>query len=445
VTPSLSDFVVRPIRTEGLQPSRRVLDNRVTVIAKETRKTPVVTLSLALRAGTICDPPAYPGATFLLAKTIDRGTATKSAAEIAEALEDRGASLEVTVTRHLLSLSCTCLAEDFETVLSLIADVVMAAAFPEAELALQKREVVTYIQQDADNPAVRAVEGLMALLYGADHPYGRPAKGSIGSVERMPREQLLALHGTRFAPSELAIVIVGAVETAKAFDAAAAAFGGWRRPVPPAVNLPGVVAPRVRRRIVLPMMNKSQVDIAYGFTTIARTHPHYFAFWLLNVVLGTYAMGGRLGESIRERQGMAYYALSTFDPNVLPGPLVVRAGVHATNVERTIRSIDEELRALSKDGITDRELAEARQYMIGAMPRTLETSAGIAQFLQTCEFFGLGLDYDVRLPDLLGAVTRNQVLDLARRYLDPERASIVIAGPYDDELGSERSGRLLDP
>ncbi len=436
MTPSLSDFVVRPIQTAGLEPSRHVLDNGVTIVGKESWKTPVVSISLALHAGSICDPEDHAGAAFLLAKTIDRGTATRSATEIAEALEDRGVSLGVTVTRHLFSLACTCLAEDFEVVLSLIAEIVMSPSVPESELALQRGEAVTCIHQDADNPAVRAMEGLMVLLYGAEHPYGRPARGTVDLVERTTREQLLVLHARRFAPSELTLVIVGAVEMAKAFDATAGAFGAWRRPIPQAVVLPGVAEVRTRQRVVLPMMNKSQTDIAYGFTTITRADPNYYAFWLMNVVLGNYAMGGRLGESIRERQGMAYYASSTFDPNVLPGPLVVRAGVSAANVDRAIRSIDEEIAALSKNGITDQELTESRQYMIGAMPRTLETNGGIAQFLQTCEFFGLGLDYDVRLPDLLGAVTREEVLALARRYLDPDRASIVVAGPYDHELGN---------
>ena len=164
---------------------------------------------------------------------------------------------------------------------------------------------------------------------------------------------------------------------------------------------------------------------------ITRNSPDYYAFWLLNVVLGDYAMGGRLGENIRERQGMAYYASSTFDPNILPGPLVVRAGVSAANVERTIRAIDEELLQLAKGGITAQELAECRQYLTGSMPRALETNEGIAQFLTTCEFFALGLDYDLRLFDLLGSVTADHVRDLARRSLDPERAALVVAGPYE--------------
>jgi zinc protease len=153
----------------------------------------------------------------------------------------------------------------------------------------------------------------------------------------------------------------------------------------------------------------------------------------LNNALGQYAMGGRLGDSIRERQGMAYYVSSSFDANVIEGPLLIRAGVSPANVDRAIASIDAELIRLWTEGITENELTESRQYLIGSMPRALETNAGIANFLQTSEFFDLGLDYDIRLPFLLSAVTLDEVNAAARRLLDPDRASIVIAGPYQDQ------------
>lgn len=431
MSPHLSDFPVAPARVTGLGPARTILDNGVVVLVKESRKSPAVTIQLGMKAGSICDPAGHVGATLLLGKVIDRGTVTKSAADIAEGLEDRGAALAINVTRHLTTIVCTCLAEDFDTVLALLGDIVMAPSIPDAELAIQKGEVVTLIRQDEDNPAIRAIEGLMALLYGASHPYGRPSKGTVDTVEHVTRDLLLQLHAERFAPSELMVAIVGDVADGHAITAVQRTFGSWHRAVPAAVVLPAVIPQSSRRQIVLPMMNKAQTDIAYGFTTLTRSDPDYYAFWLLHIALGYYAMGGRLGENIRERQGMAYYASSTFDANVLPGPFVVRAGVSADNVERTIRAIDDELRKMAAEGITERELFESRQYLIGSMPRALETNAGIAQFLITCELFSLGIDYDTRLPGMLNAITRDQVLALSRRYLDPDRASLVIAGPYE--------------
>ena len=149
----------------------------------------------------------------------------------------------------------------------------------------------------------------------------------------------------------------------------------------------------------------------------------------MNNVLGQYSLGGRLGDSIRERQGMAYYVFSGVDANVIRGPLTIRAGVSGDNVEKAIASIDAELTRLAADGPTEQEMKESKQYLIGSMPRNLETNLGIATFLQTSEFFGLGLDYDLRVPDLLAAVTRDDV-HAAARALDPSRAVVVVAGPY---------------
>jgi hypothetical protein len=137
----------------------------VVVIAKQMRMIPAVTINLAIRAGSVCDPAEAPGAMYLLSRVIDRGTAERSAARIAEDLDSRGITLTTSVTRHLFSLACTCLSEDFDSVCALLGDIVMSPTLPEAELAIRKTEVVTAIRQDDDNPAIRAVESLMDLLY----------------------------------------------------------------------------------------------------------------------------------------------------------------------------------------------------------------------------------------------------------------------------------------
>jgi zinc protease len=415
----------------SLDPVRTTLDNGLTLLVKQAATTPAVAISLSMRAGSIADPEGMAGMTWLLSRVIDRGTATRSAADIAEELDGRGITLTVIVTRHLFSIGCRCLAEDFEPVLALLGDIVMSPSLPEEEIAVRKGEVITSIRQDDDNPAVRATEALMTLLYPDGHPYGSRTKGTIDAVERFTREGLRQLHRDRFAPSELTTVIVGDVDPAQAADAVERVFGGWNAPAPAALSVPRVIAAGERRRTVIPMMNKAQADIAYGFTTITRTDPSYYALWLMNVAFGQYAIGGRLGDSIRERQGMAYYVSSSLDANIAPGPLAIRAGVSPANVDRAVASIDEEIVRLLREGLTPLELDESRQYLIGSIPRSLETNAAIANFLHVEQFFGLGLDYDVRLPSLLQAVTLDEVNAAARQALDPERATVVIAGPYE--------------
>jgi zinc protease len=301
---------------------------------------------------------------------------------------------------------------------------------PDDELATRKGEVLTAIRQDHDNPGVRAVEALMALLYPPPHPYGIPAKGNADVIEHLTRERLLALHAARFSPSELSVVVVGDVEPSHAAGTAARVFGDWSAPIPPAVAMSPVAPPPSRRRLVIPMMNKAQADIAYGFTTMTRSDPSYYACWLMNHAFGQYSMSGRLGDSIREKQGMAYYVYSSLDANIMEGPLLLRAGVSPENVDRAVASIDVELKRLVESGLTQPELDDSRRFLIHAMPRALETNSSIANFLQNAALYGLGLDYDVRLPGLLQAVTLDEANAVARRFLDPEHATVVIAGPY---------------
>jgi zinc protease len=419
----------------GLSPVRTVLDNGAVVIAKQSQTTPAVTIHAAFAAGTVFDPPHQPGLAHFASRTIDRGTATRPAETIAEELDRRGVSLATSVNRHVLSLVCTCLVEDLQTILGVLADIVMHPVFPEAEITTRRGEIITMIRQDDDNPAVVAMETFLAELYGPSHGYGRRPRGTVDSVEAIDRAALERFHAARFGPASLSLVIVGDIESLGAVEAARTAFGEWRAPAAPdTVELAAARLPSARRVRIVPMMNKAQADVAYGFTSIRRSDPDYYAFWLMNNILGQYSLGGRLGGSIRERQGMAYYAFSSLDANVIPGPLTIRAGVSPANVERAVASIDDEVSRLAADGPTDAEMAESKQYLIGSMPRTLETNIGIAAFLQTEGFFSLGVDYDIQVPDLLMAVTRDEVHAAARRTLVPAKATVVVAGPYTGDL-----------
>jgi zinc protease len=429
--------MVTPVAV-GLAPVPIVLTNGVRVLAVRTRMTPAVTINVALRAGSMYDPEAAPGAAFLLSRTIDRGTTAQSAEAISEDLDSRGVSLRVALTRQALNVSCVCLVEDFEVILCLLADIIQSPTLPEAEIMTRRGEVLTAIQQDDDNPGVTAVERLMTLLYGVDHPFGRGTKGTTESVKQIDRTVLSQLHRMRYVSAGLSVVVVGDVEPSKALDDVSKAFGDWRAEPATETTLAAPPTAAERQRLVVPMMNKSQADIAYGFTTIVRGDPAYYAYWLMCNIFGQYGMGGRLGSSIRERQGMAYYAFCGFEAGLIEGPLIVRAGVSAANVDRAVASIDSEVAALAREGVTGDELDNSKRYLIGSLPRKLETNAGIAAFLQNAQQFDLGLDYDRRLPTLLGEVTPDAVNAAARRTLNADCAAVVVAGPYEDTSADDR-------
>jgi len=416
---------------QGLSPVRAELSNGGVVLVQETVMTPAVTISASFRAGSMFDPVDLPGLAYLTGRAIDRGTERRTASMLADELDERGVSLRVSSNRQALTVSCTCLAEDFDDVLAIVADIVRNPAFPPSEIEKRRSEALTILRQNEDNPAARAVDAVLELLYGWHHPYGRPPKGTVIGIESVKRADMVAFHAARVRPGAMSLAIVGDVRPDHALERAMQAFDDWIAEPPAPATVAAPPSSQGRRTRVIAMPGKTQTDIAYGFTAIRRLDPRYYAYWMMNNVLGEFGLGGRLADNIRERQGMAYYAFSTLDATAGEAPLLVRAGVDPANVDRALAAIDHEVAALAAAGTTETELAETRAYLIGSIPRLLETNQSIAAFLQTSEEYGLGLDFDQRLPSLLGSVMRDEIHAAAADVLDPARAAIAVAGPRD--------------
>lgn len=418
----------------ALNPRRVVLDNGITVIIKSNNTSPAVSMLVGVRTGGFSDPPDREGTAALCARVLDRGTVTRSAEAIADDLDGRGASLSVIAGRHQTALAATCLTDDFAAVLALVADVARHPRFADSEIATRRENLITWIRQEEDNPATMAADAFARALYG-DHPYGRKVRGTVASVQAIRRQDLVRFHQKGFDPSLITVVVVGDVDEDHAIKTITTLLGDWAPAAKPAagptpVQVPDPPVVLARQLVAVPMMNKAQTDVVYGFIGIKRSDPDYTAMSVMNNALGQYAIGGRLGDSIRERQGMAYYVYSSLDATFGQGPFSIRAGVAAANVERTIASIDAELRAVMDKGFTAQEIDESKSYLIGALPRQLETNAAIASFLLNAETFNLGLDYDVRLPGLIAAVSKDAADAAARRLFNPERATIAVAGPW---------------
>lgn len=412
-------------------PSRERLDNGLVVIAQRTDVTAAVTIHVSVEAGTASEPEDQSGVAALTARLLDRGTARRSAERIAEELDERGVALKCSASRQTLTVTATCLAEDVPDVLDIVADVVMRPAFCDGQLERRRMEAITRLRQDEDNPFVRAADLLAAALYGPRHPYGRPFRGTADNLARLSRQDLLDFHTRTFRPGTASVAVVGDVWPAAALGWAEAVFGGWRGSAPDSRAVPPPPRRDGRRVCGHLMPGKSQADIAYGFTTIARRDPRFHAYWLMNNVLGEFGLGGRLAANIRERQGMAYYAFSSLDASAGEGPLVVRVGVDPGDVPRALDAIDAEVRALGAAGPTADEVEQSRESLIGSIPRMFETNQSTAAFLQMVERFDLGVDYADRLPGLLRAVSAGEVADAAAEVLRPETATAVIAGPAE--------------
>ncbi|MXX24013.1 MAG: insulinase family protein, partial [Caldilineaceae bacterium SB0668_bin_21] len=182
-----------------------------------------------------------------------------------------------------------------------------------------------------------------------------------------------------------------------------------------------------------PMPGKVQSDVVIGCLAISRNHPDYHAVQVANNILGQFGMMGRLGENVRERQGLAYYSYSALDADIGIGPWVAFAGVNPQNVDQAIDSILHEFERLGQEPVTDEELSDSIANMTGTLPLRLETNDGVASILLNMEWFGLGLDYLQTYQDRIRSITKEDVQRVAAQYLRTDAYTLVTAGPDPNE------------
>ena len=182
-----------------------------------------------------------------------------------------------------------------------------------------------------------------------------------------------------------------------------------------------------------PIEGKTQADIGLGFRGLRRLSPDLPAALVLNSVVGEFALGGRLGKAIRDRAGLAYFVYSRFTAGLGAGPFVVRAGVAPEGVRRALDLMRRTIERVRRHGVTPAEVNDSKRALAAAVPRRMETNTESAAVLADAEFYGHGIDYPEKLPDLIRAVTRTEVEAAAERYFTLGRHVLVVAGPALDE------------
>jgi zinc protease len=228
----------------------------------------------------------------------------------------------------------------------------------------------------------------------------------------------------------MVIALVGSVDPKIAVEQVAEALGDWTAPEqmkPPALPALKPLKKTTTRKVKIP--GKSQADLAIGSSGPRRKDPEYIADALGNSALGQFGLGGRIGDVVREKSGLAYYASSTLNAGIGPGSWCVSAGVNPANVQKARDLICREIRLFVEKSITSTELADSQSNFIGRLPLSLESNSGVAGALLNIERYDLGLDYYRRYPDMVRAITPEEVLSAVRKYLDPDRLAIATAGP----------------
>lgn len=408
---------------------REVLPNGITVLTRSNFNSPSVSFSGYIHAGSLLDPEKKLGLADFTASALMRGTAHYSFDALYNELESVGASMGFDSGMHTTSFSGRALAEDLSLLLRLLSETLRQPTFPKAEIEKLRHQLLTGLALRMQDTSDMADVTFDEILY-RDHPYSRPEDGKPETIKSITRDDLMKYHRSAFGPRGMVIAIVGAVEAKKAVGLVQRTLGDWKNPDQlevldvPALKL---MKRTVRRHHSIP--GKSQADIVMGTNGPRRRDEDYLAAALGNSVLGQFGMMGRIGASVRERSGLAYYAYSNLSAGVGPGAWMVNAGVNPSNVNKTIDLVIKELQHFVKSGVTKEELQDCQANFVGRLPLSLESNGGVTNALLSIERYDLGLDYYRHYPDLVKSVTRAKVLETARTYIDPDRLAIAVAGP----------------
>jgi zinc protease len=389
-----------------------------------------VVVSGYLSVGSVADAEDTAGLAGFTASLLGRGTELRSFDEINETVEGLGASMGFSAGRHVTSFRSKSLAADLELILEVLVDQVRCPTFPPEHVERVRGQWLTDLQE-RDHDTRRTAGLAFRELIFPGHPYGRSSMGYRETATAISRDDVVDFYRRNYGPQGGVVAVVGAVSADRALALLEDAFDGWQGeradPNEPALPLPPRLETIRRKSVVLP--GKTQSDLVLGCVGLARRDPDYYAALVANTVLGRFGMYGRLGANVREKQGLAYYSLSSLEAGVWPGPWYVFAGVNPANVQRAVDSILLEVARMRDEPVPADELNDTKAFLTGSLPLRLETNEGMAGALLEIERHGLGLDYLHRYDGLIRGVTAAQVEAVATRYLDPKAYALAIAGP----------------
>lgn len=409
--------------------TRHVLHNGLVALIQRNPTAPTVSVRGDVRVGAVHEPAAQSGLAAFTGGALIRGAGGRSFQQIVEETEARGCSVNAGGGLHSSGFGGKALAEDLALIIEILADMVQRPTFPQQEVERLRGQFLMGLRESEQETRTQASRAVRSLLFPAAHPYSRLSSGTSETVGAITRDDLAAFR-QRYHPAITTIAIVGDVQPDAAIALLEQHFGGWEpQGAPPEQALPDVppLAGIERRNIA--MAGKVQSDVIWAVHGLNRFAPDYYAAMIGNMILGRLGMGGRLGDNVRESQGLAYSCYSGFDADIGAGPWSAVAGVNPSNVDRAVSAMLHEIERFKAEGPSDEELSDARAYLTGSLVLGLETSDGIAGTLLGIERYGLGFDYIARYPAIINSVSHEAIVDSARKYLTTDRYVLAVAGP----------------
>ena len=409
---------------------KRVLSNGLTVYALEFHEQPIVSMRLMITAGAERDPGNLPGVASFTADLLNKGTKTRTATQIAEAIDQVGGSLEATANAESTNISAGALTDNVNMAFELMNDIVLNPAFAPEELSRDQQQSLSNLVSNMQDPNFLADAAFERLIYGT-HPYGHLDGGSLAAIPKIRRGDLVKFHDTYYAPNISALAIVGDLPTSESFKLAEQWFGSWAKKDVPQRTEAEIPKLDGRRILVIDKPDSVQTEIRVGHTTVGRKDPDYF-----NVLVASYILGGsgsgRIYQTLRVERGLTYGAYTSVQPRRGPGEFYSTTDTRTPKTAETLTLLLDQLEKFRAAEVPAEELQNAKSYLIGSFPLSIETPNDQANRLTTVFLYDLGDDYLKTFRDRLAGVTGADVLRVAKDKISAQNAAIVLVGKAAD-------------
>jgi len=414
-----------PLHLPAIQ--KQKLSNGLPVWVVELHKVPVAQINLVVLSGTANDPPGKYGVASLAAAMLEEGAGSRSALEIADAIDYLGADLGTATTSDLSAVRLHVPVARLADALPIMADVALRPTFPKDELDRQRQQRLTSLLQGRDDPPTISAIAFSRILYGKGHRYGTAQMGTAETIKTLTSDDLRAFYTSAFRPENAVLLAVGDITADKAMPLFEKSFGAWKASGAAASEkLPPTDEPPARQVYLVDKPGAPQSQIRIGRIGVPRSTSDYFPIQVLNTVLGG-SFTSRLNMNLREVHGYAYGASSAFDMRGAAGPFYAAAGVQTDKTAEALKEFFNELNAILKP-VPAEELSRAKNYVALRFPSAFETTGDISRRLEDELVYKLPDDYFAKYVQNIQAVTAADALRVAQKYINPERVAVVVVG-----------------
>jgi predicted Zn-dependent peptidase len=399
-------------------------DNKIEVVVIEHHEQPIVTLAAVIKAGGVLDPWEKIGLSGFVAELLNKGTTSKSANELAEWIESAGGQVGVFSVDDYLYVTVSILTEYLDTAYEYLSDIIMNPIFPEDELEIYRKRIKTALEIELSQPAAVADRQFAQVIYG-DHPYAKAPTPE--TVDAVTQADLAAFHKKNFVANNALIAVVGDVKHKKVKKAIKKYFGPWEQGEPEAATYTPAPERNSAQVYLYHKAGAVQTNYRVGHLGLPPIHPDWPAITVGNRILGG-GSDARLFMNLREERGWTYGAYSSFGREPDVGTFRTWAAVKGEATDSALVELMKELEDIVTNPPSEEELNNAKSYLIGNFPNTIETPGQIAGQVIEVKQLGLGKKHLETYRDRLADVSAEDVNRVMNAHLHPDKAAIVLVG-----------------